>query len=134
MDTLGNLITIIKNACLARRERAAAPWSKTSEAICRLLQKEGYLKSTQVIDAKTDRGSSIKNLVIEIAYADSGLPLLTNIKRVSKPGRRQTVRSGKLPRVLQGLGFAIISTPKGIITSLEAKKTKQGGEIICLVW
>lgn len=134
MDTLGNLITIIKNACLARRERAAAPWSKNSEAICRLLQKEGYLKNVKVVHSQTKHGSPIKNLDIEIAYSDSGLPSLTNIKRISRPGRRRTAKSNKLPRVLQGLGFAIVSTPKGIITSLEAQKTKQGGEIICLVW
>lgn len=134
MDPLANLITIIKNASLARQPRTSALWSKISEAICRLLQKEGYLKSVQVVDVKTDHGSPIKNLAIEIAYSDTGLPLLTNIKRVSQPGRRQTAKVNQLPRVLQGLGFAIVSTSQGIMTSIQAKKIKQGGEIICLVW
>lgn len=134
MDTLGDLLTRIRNAALARRPRVVAPWSKIGESVCRLLQKEGYLSGVEVGTTTSSTGSSFAQLELTIAYTEDGEPIVSQITRLSKPGRRQHVRSRHLPRVLQGYGLTIVSTSSGIMTGREAKEKGLGGELLCLVW
>lgn len=134
MDTIGDLLTRIRNASLARRRQLEAPWSRTGEAICHLLAKAGYLSKVLVTPAKTRRGHPIKRLQLTLAYTRKDLPVVTGLKQVSKPGRRRYLGTANLPRVLQGYGLAIISTSQGMMTDQEARKKKLGGEVICYVW
>ena len=134
MDTVGDLITRIRNAALARQQLTEAPWSRMSEEVCRLLAQEGYLSKVEVVPDESRRGAAISRLRLTLAYTRRGLPMLSEIKRVSKPGRRRYSRKTGFPRVLGGYGMAIVSTSKGVMTAREALKKGLGGEVLCTVW
>lgn len=124
MDKVGDLLIRIKNSYLASKKEAMVSYSKLNMAICSVLQKHGFIESFK---------QENREIKVALKYDDKR-PALTNIKRISKPGRR--VYQGKkfLPYVYSGLGIAIISTPKGILTDREARKEGVGGEVMAYVW
>lgn len=127
-DPIADLITRIKNANLARHQEVKAPHSKMSEAVVKILVANEYLAGYEV---KVQKPQS--ELVITLKYAGK-VPVITDIKRTSKPGRRVYATSSRVPRVLNGYGMSIVSTSKGVLSSKEAKQQKVGGEVICQIW
>lgn len=129
MDTLGDLLTRIRNAAMAGKRPVTARWSRAGEQVCKILRDKGYLKSVEI-----KKDGSKRLLVLEIAFGENNQPVINHVKRVSKPGRRIYAAAGKLPKVLRGYGLAVISTPKGIMTDGDARKAGLGGEVLCTVW
>lgn len=126
-DPISDFLTRFKNACRAGNEEFTAPHSKIKADIARILQEEGYIWNYEVVTG--DR----TELKVKPKFID-GRAVLTDLKRVSRPGRRQYVGSDEIPRVMSGLGIAILSTSKGIMTGGSARRQKLGGELIALVW
>ena len=127
-DPIGDMIARIKNAQLRNHKKVQLPSSKFKVKIAEVLKSEGY-----IIDYKVSQESNKPYLEISLKY-NSGNPVISSIQRVSKPGRRIFSRAGSLPKINNGLGIAIISTPKGVMTDIDARKQKVGGEIICKVF
>ncbi len=128
-DPIADLLTRIRNACQGRRDQVSLPHSRTKEAIARLLCDEGYLREVEV------GGDSVKKTItVHIRYSDGGDPVLTGIRRVSRPGLRRYSSSGDAPRIRGGLGVSILSTPLGFLSDREARRRNVGGEVICEVW
>ncbi|KKU83158.1 30S ribosomal protein S8 [Candidatus Gottesmanbacteria bacterium RIFCSPLOWO2_01_FULL_49_10] len=127
-DPIGDMLIQIKNAYLARKKTVILPHSKMKEYLAKILKAEGYLSDIHVNgeDPKHD-------LELHLVYNNSE-PALTDLKRKSKPGLRVYVGAGSIPMVVGGMGVAILSTSKGIMTGREAKKLKIGGELLCEVW
>jgi small subunit ribosomal protein S8 len=123
------MLTRIRNANKALHEEARMPTSKIKAEIAKLLKEEGYIK-----DYRVERGETFDVLIIELKYGRSRERILTDLKRVSKPGRRVYARKDRLPRVLGGMGTAILSTSRGLITTRVAEAEGIGGEVICFVW
>lgn len=130
MDTVADLLSRIKNAYMARLERVKLTYSKQNLALAKLLVKEGYLQEIVVVD---EDGKSFKVIEATLKYVD-GRASVTDLKRVSKPGLRVYSKGKALPRVLNGLGIAIVSTPKGIMADKAARKEGLGGEVMAYVW
>lgn len=130
-DTIADLLTHIRNANLMKNESTSHPYFKLGEGICKILKAEGFIKDYAV---KAEEGKPYKTLTVALKYTAEGERVLSGIKRISKPGLRITVPAEKLPRVLNGLGIAIISTSKGLMTDKEARKLNIGGEVIAYVW
>jgi small subunit ribosomal protein S8 len=128
-DPIADMLTRIRNANKALHESARMPTSKVKVEIARLLKEEGYIK-----DYRVERGETFDVLVIDLKYGRSRERILTDLKRISKPGRRVYARKDRLPRVLGGMGTAIMSTPQGLVTSRTAEREGIGGEVICFVW
>ncbi len=128
-DPIADMLTRIRNANKALHESARMPTSKVKVEIARLLKDEGYIK-----DYRVESGDPFDVLVVDLKYGRSRERILTDLKRVSKPGRRVYARKDRLPRVLGGMGTAIMSTPQGLITSRTAEREGIGGEVICFVW
>jgi small subunit ribosomal protein S8 len=124
-DPIADLLTRIRNGNMASKSYIDAPLSKIKAEIARILKAEGY------IDGYT---TSERSLRIYLKYTDEGKGIITEIKRISKPGCRVYCSKEKLPKVLNGLGIAIISTSKGILTDRDARQTNVGGEVLCTVW
>jgi small subunit ribosomal protein S8 len=122
------MLTRIRNANKAMHETASMPHSKLKEGIAELLKAEGYIK-----DYKVDR-TGHPLLVVELKYGRNRERIITDIKRVSKPGRRVYARKDRLPRVLGGMGTAILSTSTGLVTSRTAEQKGIGGEVLCFIW
>ena len=127
-DPIGDMIARIKNAQLRNHKKVKLPSSKFKIKIAEVLKIEGY-----IIDYKVSQDSNKPYLEISLKY-NSGNPVISSIQRVSKPGRRIFSRAESLPKINNGLGIAIISTPKGVMTDIDARKQKIGGEIICKVF
>ena len=127
-DPIGDMIARIKNAQLRNHKKVKLPSSKFKIKIAEVLKSEGY-----IIDYKVSQESNKPYLEISLKY-NSGNPVISSIQRVSKPGRRIFSRAESLPKINNGLGIAIISTPKGVMTDIDARKQKIGGEIICKVF
>jgi len=129
-DPIADMLTRIRNANTAKHEKVNVPASKMKISIAEILLKEGYIKSYEVVDA-----GPAKDIVITLKYGkDKNEKILTGLKRISKPGLRVYANSEELPKVLGGLGTAIISTNKGVITDKEARKQNVGGEVLCFIW
>ncbi len=128
-DPLADMLTRIRNAVMVKFETVAMPASKVKVNIAKVLKEEGYISDYQVAD-KGVQGT----LTIELKYGPNREPVIRGIKRVSKPGLRQYAKADAIPTVLNGLGTAIVSTSKGIITDKSARALNTGGEIICEVW
>lgn len=128
-DPISDFLTRLKNASNARREEFTAPYSNIKAEIGRLLKDEGYIWGCE-----TQGEGKNKELKVKVKYSSNGKPVLTNVKRCSKPGRRQYVDSTEIPRVLSGLGVAIVSTSRGVMSGAQARKQNIGGELIALVW
>lgn len=126
-DVIADMLTRIRNAIMAKHETVEIPASNTKKAIADILLKEGYVK-----DVKVEEGVQ-GTIVITLKY-ENGQKVINGLKRVSKPGLRVYVGTEEIPQVLGGLGIAILSTSKGIMTGKEAKKAHQGGEVLAYVW
>ncbi len=130
MDTIADLLSQIKNAYLAGKSEVRTGWSKMRRNLTEVIAQEGFIDEVKV--KKDDKKR--KQLVISLTYDDRGRPIVTSIKRVSKPGRRVYTTAEKIPFVLGGKGTVIISTSKGLMTGYEARKKNLGGEIICEIY
>jgi len=130
-DPVADMLTRIRNANKALHDRAEMPSSKLKEEIARILKEEGYVRDYHVVEKE---GLPYKVLVVELKYGRGRERVLTGLKRISKPGRRIYAGKDRLPRVLGGMGTAILSTSRGVITSRTAQKEGIGGEVICFVW
>ena len=128
-DPIADLLTRIRNALTARHESVLIPASKMKKSIADILVSEGYVKSAEIVD---DEGHP--NIKIVLKYGNEYESVISNLKRISKPGLRVYAGYEELPKVLGGLGIAIISTSKGIMTDREARKNKVGGEVLAYVW
>ena len=127
-DPIGDMIARIKNAQIRNHKTVELPSSNFKIKISDILKSEGY-----ILDYKTNFESNKSILLIYLKY-HSGNPVISTIERVSKPGRRIFSRAESLPKINNGLGIAIVSTPKGVMTDIDARKQKVGGEIICKVF
>ncbi len=127
-DPTADLLIRIKNAYMAKHVSLSVPSSKVKYAIAQILAHEGYVKSVS-IEGEPNR----RIIKIDLIYI-AGKPKITNIRQISKPGVRIYTKSAQIPRVLGGLGISILSTPKGIMGSQEARSQHLGGELICQVW
>lgn len=128
-DPIADLLTRIRNANMVRHATVDIPASKTKKAIVEILLKEGFITNFESVTV--DNHESIR---VALKYGADKSRVITGIKRISKPGLKVYAKKNELPRVLGGLGVAIISTSKGIVTDREARKLQVGGEVICYVW
>ncbi len=129
-DPIADMLTRIRNALTARHETVTVPSSKVKVAIADILVREGYVKSYEIVE------NAVQNdILITLKYAlVKGQKVVTGLKRVSSPGLRVYASVDKLPKVLNGMGIAIISTSKGILTDKEAREQRVGGEVLAYVW
>ncbi|MGZ0228542.1 MAG: 30S ribosomal protein S8 [Acidimicrobiales bacterium] len=130
-DPIADMLTRIRNANTAMLDDVAMPSSKAKESLAAVLLKEGYINSFEVV-VVDDRPGKVLN--IDMKYSPSRERVISGLKRVSKPGLRVYTQFDKVPRVLGGLGVAVLSTSKGLMTDREARKRHMGGEILCYVW
>ena len=129
-DPIADMLTRIRNANTAKHDTVDVPASKMKISIAEILLKEGYIKSFELVEA-----GAVKNIHITLKYGkDKNEKILTGLKRISKPGLRVYANAEEMPKVLGGLGVAIVSTNKGVITDKEARKANVGGEVLCFVW
>ena len=135
-DPIADMLTRIRNANRALHESASMPTSNIKEEIARILKDEGYIKDFRVVEATDGKGEPLpyKMLLVELKFARDRRRVITDLKRVSKPGRRVYAGKDRLPRVLGGLGTAIMSTSVGVITHRQAAERGVGGEVIAFVW
>ena len=130
-DPIADMLTRIRNANIAMHDEVSMPSSKLKEALASVLFKEGYINEFETTDNDSGVG---RTLTIAMKYSPERERVISGIKRVSKPGLRVYTSSDQIPRVLGGLGVAVLSTNKGLITDREARKGKVGGEVLCYVW
>jgi small subunit ribosomal protein S8 len=130
-DPIADMLTRIRNASGARHQKVTVPWSRVKESIVKVLIEEGYVKEQRKIKAAEGWG---EDLVIQLKFDRDNRPIITGMKRVSRPGRRVYVGANEATPIRKGLGIHILSTPKGILPDREAQKAKVGGELICSIW
>jgi small subunit ribosomal protein S8 len=128
-DPLGDLITRIRNAQRSRRSSTRGPASKLHANVCEVLRREGYIRSWKIVEVRP----GVRELEIELKYFE-GEPVIKEITRVSTPGRRVYAKIKELPRVYNGLGVSILSTPRGVMSDAEARAANVGGEVLCRVF
>jgi small subunit ribosomal protein S8 len=128
-DPIADMLTRIRNGSKAKLEKVDIPSSKLKLEIAKILKDEGYIKNLKMVK---DRRQGV--IRVYLKYTDEEVPVIQGIKRVSKPGCRMYAGNDAIPKVLAGLGVAILSTPKGIQTGKQAKKDNVGGEVLCHVW
>lgn len=126
-DPISDLLTRIRNAGTAGHHEVSVPHSAFKESIARVLNQEGYLGSVNV------EGEAKKSLKISLRY-QGRKSVITGLRQVSSPGLRRYVNAREIPRVLGGMGVAVLSTPKGVMTDVQARKSNLGGEVVCFVW
>ena len=130
-DPIADMLTRLRNANVAMHDDVSMPSSKVKEALAELLKKEGYIEDFSAADNPDRPG---RTLTITMKYSPERARIISGMKRVSKPGLRVYTKSDKIPRVLGGLGVAVVSTSQGLMTDREARKRRVGGEILCFVW
>ena len=130
-DPIADMLTRIRNANSAQFETVKMPGSKLKEALAAILEREGFIASYTVEKNETRPGSTLE---ITLKYAQDRTRTIGGIKRVSKPGLRIYARADRIPRVLGGIGVAVVSTSHGLMTDREARKRHLGGEVLCYVW
>ena len=128
-DPVADMLTRIRNANKALQETVEMPSSTMKVEIARLLKEEGYVK-----DYRVEKGPSFDTLVVDLKFGRNRERVITDLKRVLKPGRRVYARKDRLPRVLGGMGTAILSTSTGLVTSRRAQELGVGGEVVCFIW
>ncbi len=128
-DPIADMLTRIRNANKALHSQAEMPASAQKVELARVLKDEGYIAGYSVV-----KENSFAKLVIELKYTDGRRRVISQVKRVSKPGRRIYAKKDNLPKVLGGLGTAVISTSRGLMTAREAQRLGVGGEVVCFVW
>jgi small subunit ribosomal protein S8 len=128
-DPIADMLTRIRNSSMAEHEKTDIPASKLKVRIAELLKEEGFIKNFRLIE---DRKQGI--LRVYLKYGPGQERVITGLRRVSKPGRRLYVGADKIPSVLGGIGVALISTPRGVLTDRESRRLQVGGEVLCYVW
>ena len=128
-DPVADMLTRIRNAGMARHDSVLIPASKMKLSISRILKEEGFIADYEVLKGKLHR-----IIKIHLKYGDKNLPVISGLERVSKPGLRVYVQQKEVPRVYGGLGIAIVSTPKGVMTGQQAWRQGIGGELLCYIW
>jgi len=128
-DPIADLLTQIRNALLAKHDRLDVPVSKLKLEICKILKEEGYIKNFRVIE-----GSPVGSLRIFLRYSAEGEPAISHVERVSKPGRWIYKASQDIKPVRNGLGLGIVSTSQGLLSDVQARQRKVGGELLCELW
>ncbi len=129
-DPIADMLTRIRNANTAKHDTVDVPSSKMKESIAKILLDEGYIKNYEIIE-----DGNFKTIRIELKYGkDKNEKIITGLKRISKPGLRVYANAEDMPKVLGGLGIAIVSTNKGVVTDKEARKMNVGGEVLAFVW
>ena len=127
-DPIADMLTRIRNANAAKHASVSIPFSRIKESIANILKNEGY-----IVDYEIKEEGAIKDIVVTLKFVD-GEEVVKGLRRISKPGRRVYSSVDNLPKVLGGLGIAIVSTPKGVLTDKECRKHSVGGEVLCYVW
>ena len=130
-DPIADMLTRIRNGNVAFHDEVAMPSSKVKEALAKILEREGYIEGFDIED-QTDRPG--KKLKITMKYSSDRERTISGLRRISKPGLRVYTKSSEVPRVLGGMGIAILSTNQGLMTDREARQRRVGGEILCHVW
>jgi small subunit ribosomal protein S8 len=133
-DPIADMLTRIRNAVLAGQAQIAMPNSKIKVEIARILKDEGFLESFEVVDGEKPEFKVLRLKIKYVGERRERRPVLSGITRISTPGRRIYTRKTDIPWVLSGLGVAILSTPKGVMTGSRARQLGVGGEILCKVW
>ena len=129
MDTIADFLTRVRNASMAKLEKVDVPASKIRPGIAGVLKEEGYIRHFKV--ARDGKQGMMR---VYLKYDEKGVPVITEIRRSSRPGRRYYVAQDKIPKVRSGFGLSILSTSKGILSGTKATEQKLGGEVICTVW
>lgn len=129
-DPIADMLTRIRNAIMARHDSVLIPASKTKISIAHILKEEGFITDYEVVKGDTPQ----RVIKIQLKYTGKKEPILTGLKRVSKPGLRVYVGKGEIPRIYEGLGITILSTPSGVMTGRQAWRKGVGGEILCYIW
>ena len=127
-DPIADMLTRIRNATMARHEFPLLPWSKMNLTIAKILREEGFIGDYEVL-----RGKPVRMIKIYLKYMDKKKPAIVGLRRISKPGLRVYVQRAEIPRIYGGLGIAILSTPKGVMTGQQAWRQRLGGELLCYV-
>jgi len=130
-DPIADMLTRIRNGLMARHDSVLIPASRMKLAIAEILVAEGYLRSAELVK---NEDSIQDNIAVELKYGRNNSSVISGLKRISRPGLRVYAKSDEIPRVLDGLGIAIISTSKGIMTDKKARETGAGGEVLAFVW
>lgn len=130
-DPIADMLTRIRNTKMTQHRQVVMPASKVREAIARILKEEGFIDEYEVIPAKPQ---PMLRLSLKYTQARRPQPVITGLKRISRPGRRVYLGRHELPRVRSGLGVAIVSTPRGVMTAQQARRLGVGGEVLCYVW
>ncbi len=128
-DQIGDMLTRIRNAAMVRHDTVEMPASKLKVAVLKILKEEGFISDYEVIKGKPER-----LIRVRMKYGDKNQSMISGIERVSKPGLRVYAHHNEIPRVYGGIGIAILSTPKGVVTGQQARKEGIGGEVLCYVW
>jgi small subunit ribosomal protein S8 len=130
-DPIADMLTRIRNGNVAYHDEVRMPSSKLKEALAEILQREGYIGGYDVVDHPTRPG---QELIVHMKYTPERVRTISGMKRVSKPGLRVYRKADQMPRVLGGLGVAVLSTSQGLMTDREARQRHVGGEVLCYVW
>ena len=130
-DPIADMLTRIRNGLTAKHETVTVPASNMKKAIAEIMVKEGYVKSATVV--KDEKGVQ-DNILIELKYGPNNTKVSSGLKRISRPGLRIYAKYDEIPQVLNGLGIAIVSTSKGIMTDKQARASKTGGEVLAFIW
>jgi small subunit ribosomal protein S8 len=127
-DPVADMLTRIRNANALKKETVSVPHSNLKASIAEILKEEGFINGYEV------EGDVKKNIVVSLKYTENGQRVISGLKKISKPGLRITVAADKLPKVLNGLGIAVVSTSQGVMTDAKARKLGIGGEVIAYIW
>jgi small subunit ribosomal protein S8 len=130
-DPIADMLSRIRNGIQAHHERIELPASKLKVEIARILKSEGFISNFKLVEASDGKQGSLR---IFLKYSEDGEPVIHGIERISRPGRRVYRNKQEIPRVLGGLGLAIVSTSKGVLSGADAVKSGVGGEVLCQVW
>lgn len=128
-DQIGDMLTRIRNAATVRHDTVEMPVSKMKIAVLKILKEEGFINDFELIKGKPER-----LIKVRLKYQDNNKSMIGGIERVSKPGLRIYAQHNEIPRVYGGVGIAILSTPKGVLTGQQARQQGVGGEVVCYVW
>ncbi len=128
-DPIADMLTRIRNALMREKEKVDIPMSFMKEGIARILKDEGYIKDYRIL--KDDKQGVLR---ITLKYVEPDTPAIAHLERISKPGRRVYVGTKDIPKVLNGLGIAILSTSKGVVTNMDSRRMNVGGEVLCYIW
>jgi small subunit ribosomal protein S8 len=133
-DPISDMLTRIRNAVMAGHTTVALPSSKIKIAIAKILKEEGYIASLEVVDGKTPTQKVLRLRLKYVGERRERRPVISGLERVSRPGRRVYTGKKEIPWVLSGMGVAILSTPKGVMTGQRARQLGVGGEVLCMIW